>query len=127
MTQVDYYQMLGIARDSEPAEIRAAFVRLSRLHHPDLAGTLPWRLQEVQQAYRCLSDSGTRLAHDRLLATTERDHLVRQTAVQRRLRRYDGRHGRPASRPGRRRRWRMLLIAGSITAAVVQMSLHLLG
>ena len=127
MTQIDFYQTLGVRRDAGSSDIRAAFVRLTKLHHPDMAGSLPWRLQEVQQAYRCLSDPAARAAHDRSLAASTHDHFVRQAAVQRRLRRYDRRHPHGAPRPYRRWRWRSV---GMVTAGIVivaQVSLRLFG
>lgn len=130
MTQRDFYQVLGIAQDASPAAIRAAFVRLSKRHHPDLAGgddDLPGRLQDVQQAYRCLSDSAARAAHDRALDESKRLHLARQRALQQRLYRYDRRHPRPLPRPYRRRRWWLVPAALTLAAIVAHLSLRLIG
>src|SRR5207253_2233393 len=85
VSERNYYQVLGISRDASATEIRAAFVRLSKRHHPDLAGHMPARLAEVRQAYRCLADAQTRAAHDRAIAEVERAHLARQARIQRRL------------------------------------------
>ncbi|MEG3123118.1 J domain-containing protein [Sphingomonas sp. GB1N7] len=114
MTQRNFYQVLGIHPDATQPDIRAAFVRLSKLHHPDVVsddGDLPRRFQDVQQAYRCLSVRETRAAHDEMLATAEREHLARQRAVQLRLDHYDRRHPRPLPRPYRRSRWRLIAAA----------------
>jgi len=32
----DYYDVLGVGRDADKKEIRSAFRRLAREHHPDL-------------------------------------------------------------------------------------------
>lgn len=119
--QRDFYQVLGVTRDASSTDIRAAFVRLAKLHHPDHArnaGELPGRLHEVQQAYRCLSDAYARVEHDRTLEKGERLHFARQRSVQRRLQRYDGRHPRPQPHPKsapqsrlRNIRWQSLLVA----------------
>lgn len=138
MNHRDFYQVLGIARDSSPADIRAAFVRLAKHHHPDSArpeqphsaGDLPGRLHEVQQAYRCLSNATARAAHDQVLADNERLHLARQRNVERRLRRYDGRHPYPQPRPPVRRyrwlHWRSLLVA-TVSVVIVVRALNLIG
>jgi DnaJ-class molecular chaperone len=121
MTQRDFYQVLGVSQDASSSDIRAAFVRLSKRHHPDLAGhdvALPWRLQDVQQAYRCLADATTRAAHDRMLEAEKRQHFARQRWVQRRLYKYDRRHPRPVPRPYRRPRWWLLLVAAVLVAIV---------
>ena len=33
----DYYEVLGVKRDASQDEIRKAFRKLSRTHHPDVA------------------------------------------------------------------------------------------
>lgn len=121
MTQRDYYQVLGVTREASHADIRAAFVRLSRLHHPDVADSdhLPWRVQDVRQAYHCLSDATLRAAHDRALAETLRLHLAQQRTVQRRLHRYDRRHPHPVPRPYHRNGWWALLAVGILAGLVV--------
>ncbi len=112
------YQVLGVARTASPAELRAAFVRQVKRYHPDARGqggmrqaALPSRLQDIQAAYRLLSDPEARAEHDRILEAAEQDHFYRQRAIQRRLHRYDRRHPCRVSRPYRRVRWRSLSIA----------------
>uniref|UniRef100_UPI0035CC93E2 J domain-containing protein n=1 Tax=uncultured Sphingomonas sp. TaxID=158754 RepID=UPI0035CC93E2 len=124
MTQRDFYQVLGVAQDASSSDIRAAFVRLSKRHHPDLAGrdvALSWRLQDLQQAYHCLADATTRAAHDNLLEAEKRRHFARQRGVQRRLYKYDRRHPRPVPRPYRRSRWWLLPIALVLVAILIQL------
>ena len=130
MMQRNFYQVLGVNPDAASTEIRAAFVRLSKRHHPDLAGDhddLPWRVQEVQQAYRCLSDPDARAAHDRALRESERLHFARQRAVRRRLNRYDRRHPHAQPRPYRRNRWRILAMISLGAVIVAHLSLRLIG
>lgn len=128
MIERDYYQVLGVVRDAEQAEIRAAYVRLVKRHHPDTLGYLPRRLHDVQHAYRCLSNVESRAEHDRLIARKERDHLSRQRSVRRRLDRYDRRHPqkplpvRTGSRHRSYRRWRSLLVLAVCVAALTQLS-----
>lgn len=128
MTQRNFYQVLGVRGDAPQADIRAAFVRLTKLHHPDStgrSGDLPQRLQDVQAAYRCLSVAETRAAHDAVLAELERAHFARARAVQRRLNRYDRRHPHAQPRPYRRTGWRTVVIVALGVGALV--SLRLIG
>lgn len=122
MTTRDYYQVLGVGRTATPGDIRAAYVRLSRRHHPDVTGHLPVRLREVQQAYRCLSDEKQRAAHDRVIAQGDREHAARQARIQRRLHGYDRRHPRVMARPRRAWPWRRLLAVGVGVAVIAQLS-----
>lgn len=137
MSTRDLYQVLGVTRDASSTDIRAAFVRLAKLHHPDTArkaGELPGRLQEVQQAYCCLSDGSARAAHDRALENSERLHFTRQRSVRHRLRHYDGHHPypQPRLRPDlrirlwRKIRWRLVLSA-TASVMIVVCTLNLLG
>jgi len=129
MMQRDFYQVLGIARVSSPTEIRMAYVRLARHYHPDhIDGTrnLPQRLQDVQQAYRCLSDTDLRARHDRAIQNAERAYFVRQRGIQRRLRRYDRHHPHSKTRSSRRKRWRALLLVAMGTAIIVHVSYGLI-
>ena len=127
MTGRDFYQVLGIARDATSADIRTAYARLVRRHHPDVVGELPSRLNEVQQAYRCLSDMESRARHDRAIAEHQRQHLEHQRRVQKRLERYDRRHPSARSRPRRRLRWPSLLMAAAGLAVIARLSVDLIG
>lgn len=122
----DFYQVLGLARTASPADVRAAYARLVRRHHPDNAGDLPDRLRDVQAAYRCLADPAARADHDRRIAESERAHLARQQRVQRRLGRYDRRRPAPPPRPAPSRRWRMMLVAAIGVGVLARLSLALL-
>lgn len=113
----DFYQILGVHRQASEGDLRAAYVRLAKRHHPDMshpAAELSHRLREVQQAYRCLSDPERRAAHDEALDAQERLHFASQRAVHRRLRRYDRRHPRRPPRPRRRPPWRVMLVVASL-------------
>ena len=66
MTDRDYYEILGIARDASPAEIRSAFRKLARQYHPDQykAPDAETRFREVNEAYAVLSDPEKRARYD---------------------------------------------------------------
>jgi DnaJ-class molecular chaperone len=68
----DYYQVLGIPSNANADQIRAAYRRLARLYHPDL-NTGPeaeTRMQEINQAYKTLSNPTLRRQHD-VIGVTE--------------------------------------------------------
>ncbi len=128
----DFYQILGVDRTASHAEIRAAYIRLAKRHHPDGAGAghvaqLPGRLQDIQRAYRSLSNVDVRARHDDLLDQEQRRHAARQRAVQRRLERYDRRHPqlrlRRIVRPG----WRSVVMMSVGLAVVARLSVTLIG
>ncbi|UYQ92996.1 DnaJ domain-containing protein [Chitinophaga horti] len=67
----DYYQVLGIPRSANMADVKAAYRRLSKQYHPDAhGGEEAWlpEFREVQEAYDVLSDAQRRPVYDRLLA-----------------------------------------------------------
>ena len=63
----DYYQTLGVARSASKDEIRKAYRRLARKHHPDLNPgdkAAEERFKGVQEAYDILSDPNKRKMFD---------------------------------------------------------------
>src|SRR3990172_9141914 len=63
----DYYQMLGVPRAASQAEIKKAFRKLAREHHPDRnpgdTGAEK-RLKDVNEAHAVLSDPDRRRQYD---------------------------------------------------------------
>lgn len=59
----DYYSTLGVARTATPDEIKKAYRKLASQHHPDKGGDTA-KFQELEEAYRVLSDPDQRAAHD---------------------------------------------------------------
>ncbi len=64
----DYYKVLGVERTASEGEIKKAFRRLARIHHPDLskAADAPVRMRELNEAYEVLRDKEKRAAYDRV-------------------------------------------------------------
>jgi curved DNA-binding protein len=59
----DYYQILGVPKTATADEIKRAYRRLASQHHPDKGGDTA-RFQEIEQAYRTLSDDQKRAEYD---------------------------------------------------------------
>ena len=68
MKYKDYYEVLGVARDAKPDDIKRAYKRLARKFHPDVS-TEPdaeERFKDVGEAYDVLRDQEKRAAYDNL-------------------------------------------------------------
>ncbi len=64
----DYYEILGVARGASEQQIKAAYRRLARKHHPDLNKGDPQaeeRFKQVAEAFAVLSDPDKRARYDR--------------------------------------------------------------
>jgi molecular chaperone DnaJ len=63
----DYYEVLGVGRQSTEAEIKKAFRRLAREYHPDVnkSPDAETRFKEINEAYEILSDREKRAMYDR--------------------------------------------------------------
>ena len=65
----DYYAILGVPRDASAADIKKAFRKLARKHHPDVAKdkkAAEEKFKEINEAYEVLGDSEKRGKYDRL-------------------------------------------------------------
>jgi len=60
---INYYQTLGVDRDATPDQIKRAYRKLASQHHPDKGGDKN-KFQEIEQAYRTLSNPQQRAQHD---------------------------------------------------------------
>jgi molecular chaperone DnaJ len=62
---VTHYERLGVAVDASPGEIRDAYRRAARVHHPDAnGGRSALVMAEVNQAWWVLRDADRRRAYD---------------------------------------------------------------
>ncbi|HJO93326.1 MAG TPA: DnaJ C-terminal domain-containing protein [Victivallales bacterium] len=64
----DYYETLGVARDTKPTDIKKAYRKLARKHHPDInkAKDAEEKFKEISEAYEVLSDPEKRKRYDSL-------------------------------------------------------------
>src|SRR6187402_1143180 len=68
MAKKDYYKILGVKKDAKADEIKKAYRRLARKHHPDVNPNdkvSEDKFKEVQEAYDILSDDKKRKVFDR--------------------------------------------------------------
>ncbi len=68
MSSKDPYEILGVSRSATPDEIKRAYRRLAKQHHPDRNPgdpTAEQRFKEVQAAYEVLGDPQRRAEYDR--------------------------------------------------------------
>jgi curved DNA-binding protein CbpA len=78
----NYYAILGVTSSASTAEIKRAYRRLARQHHPDLnAQAKDEQIKRLNEAYAVLSDPQKRAAYD------ERIRQARQRAEAARRRR----------------------------------------
>ncbi len=64
---MNFYEILGVARDADEATIKSAFRELAKKHHPDLNpgnSEAEAKMKEINEAYSTLSDSEKRREYD---------------------------------------------------------------
>ena len=67
MAGKDYYKILGVKREASEAEIKNAFRRLARKHHPDVNPgdkSAEGRFKEINEAHEVLSNAEKRRKYD---------------------------------------------------------------
>ena len=60
----DHYKTLGVDRNASPDAIKRAYRQKASLFHPDREGGSKIKFQEVEEAYRTLSDPAKRQQYD---------------------------------------------------------------
>src|SRR3989338_185547 len=68
-TTKDYYEILGVSKNATDDQIKQAYRRLAREHHPDVVkdgdkSSAEARFKEINEAYQVLSDSQKRKMYD---------------------------------------------------------------
>ena len=83
MEYKDYYAVLGLPRTAAPADIKKAFRKLARLHHPDAKPgdtAAERKFKELNEANEVLSDPAKRKQYDELGANWDTTSRARQPA-----------------------------------------------
>lgn len=73
MAKLDYYEILGVARDAEEREIKKAYKRLAMKFHPDRNPgntAAEAKFKEIKEAYEVLTDAKKRSTYDQYGHTT---------------------------------------------------------
>lgn len=60
---MNYYDILGVAKNATPDEIKKSYRKLASQHHPDKGGDTA-KFQQIEEAYRTLSDPEKRNQYD---------------------------------------------------------------
>ncbi len=79
----DYYQTLGISRDASTADVKKAFRKLARVHHPDVAKdkkSAEAKFKEINEANEVLSDPVKRKKYDQLGADWQNPQSERRSS-----------------------------------------------
>ena len=68
MKYIDYYALLGVARDASDEDIKKAYRRLARKYHPDVSKDPEGerKFKEVAEAWATLRDPQKRATYDQL-------------------------------------------------------------
>lgn len=65
----DYYELLGVSKNASDSEIKTAYRKLAREHHPDVVkdsdkASAEKKFKEINEAYQVLSDTQKRKQYD---------------------------------------------------------------
>ena len=86
MAKRDYYDVLGIKRGASDADIKSAFRRLAKEHHPDRNpddNTAEHKFKEINEAYEVLKENqAIRVMNEKLAVSNDQlEFLLRQSLL----------------------------------------------
>lgn len=74
-----HYEVLGISSDASTSQVRAAFRRLARAHHPDTSASgSAESLAPINEAWRVLGDPALRYEYDHSLGQDDRHRFAQE-------------------------------------------------
>jgi|HubBroStandDraft_4_1064222.scaffolds.fasta_scaffold552921_1 hypothetical protein len=94
MGNQDYFDVLGVAKNSDPELIKAAYRALAKKHHPDCPGGSAERFREITRAWEALSKSQAPLCEPSLIQLKKLCEDLRRARDQRV---YDDSAAKPSS------------------------------
>lgn len=71
----NYYEILGVSRDSSKAEIQAIFYKLAHIYNPDGGGN-EWKFKEIIEAWNVLSDDEKRAEYNTSFNQLNQNHKL---------------------------------------------------
>ena len=70
---MSHYQTLGVSESASADELKSAFRKLAKQHHPDMGGDQA-KFQQINEAYTTLSDPNSRAHYDHMLRNPQPQH-----------------------------------------------------
>jgi curved DNA-binding protein len=70
---MSHYETLGVSENATPEELKSAFRKLAKQHHPDMGGDQA-KFQQINEAYSTLSDPNSRAHYDHTRRNPQHNH-----------------------------------------------------